>query len=199
MCGNIRAINVSSLLWEGGHMAWNALCRFSLQRHFVSTCWSHNFVNRWINVFLGALAKFRKTSVNLAISVCTSVCSHGTTRVSLDRFWSNLIFVYFSKCVEVIKMSLQSDKTVHEDQHTFVFILSHSVLLRMRNVSNKTCRGNQNTFYVQQLFFRKSCLLRDNEEKYCKSRTGHRWKHGAYAVHAGYQRLQIHIQNRPMQ
>ena len=42
--------------------------------------------------------------------------------------------------------------TLHEDQYTF-FITSRSVLLRMRNVSDKRYRENQNTFYVQYFFF----------------------------------------------
>jgi len=42
--------------------------------------------------------------------------------------------------------------TLHEDQHTFL-IISHSVLLRMRNVSDKRCRENQNTHFVFNIFF----------------------------------------------
>jgi len=39
--------------------------------------------------------------------------------------------------------------TSHGDQYTFL-IISHAVLLRMRNVSDKSCRENEkNTFYVQ--------------------------------------------------
>ena len=38
--------------------------------------------------------------------------------------------------------------TLHEDQNTF-FIISHSVLLRMRNVSEAKCKVSENTFYVQ--------------------------------------------------
>ena len=37
--------------------------------------------------------------------------------------------------------------TLHEDQNTF-FIISLSVLLRMRNVSVKSCTENQNTYFV---------------------------------------------------
>ena len=37
--------------------------------------------------------------------------------------------------------------TLHEVQYTFL-IISHSVLLRMRNVSDKTCRENQNTHFI---------------------------------------------------
>ena len=32
-------------------------------------------------------------------------------------------------------------------------VISHSVLLRMKIVSDKRCRENQNTFYVQYFFF----------------------------------------------
>jgi hypothetical protein len=42
--------------------------------------------------------------------------------------------------------------TLHEDQYTLL-IISHSVLLRKRNVSDKTGRGNQNTHLCSVTFF----------------------------------------------
>jgi len=36
----------------------------------------------------------------------------------------------------------------NEDQYTYI-IISRSVLLRVKNVSDKRCRKNQNTFYAQ--------------------------------------------------
>ena len=47
-------------------------------------------------------------------------------------------------------------------------IISRSILLRMRNVSDKSCRENQNTHFVFSnfsFFFRKLCRLCDNVEK----------------------------------
>jgi hypothetical protein len=42
--------------------------------------------------------------------------------------------------------------TLHEDICTFI-IISRSVLLKMRDVPDKRCTGNQNThFYVQTRF-----------------------------------------------
>jgi len=38
----------------------------------------------------------------------------------------------------------------------------------MRNVSDKSCRENQNTHFMFNFFFRKSCSLCDNVEKYCR-------------------------------
>ena len=43
--------------------------------------------------------------------------------------------------------------------------ISRWILLRMRNVSDKSCKENQNTFYVQSLFFRESCRVWDNVKK----------------------------------
>jgi len=39
-------------------------------------------------------------------------------------------------------------ETLHGDQQTF-FIISRSNLLRMKIVSDKRCRENQNKFYAQ--------------------------------------------------
>ena len=41
--------------------------------------------------------------------------------------------------------------TLHEDQ-CIVMIISRSVSLRMRNISDISCSVNQNTFYVQKYF-----------------------------------------------
>jgi len=46
-------------------------------------------------------------------------------------------------------------------------IIYLSVLLRMRNVSDKTCRESQNTYFMfSNFFFQKSCPLWDNVGKY---------------------------------
>ena len=44
--------------------------------------------------------------------------------------------------------------TLHEDRYTFL-IISRSGLLRMRNVSDKSCTENQNTHFVFSNFFPK--------------------------------------------
>jgi len=45
--------------------------------------------------------------------------------------------------------------TLHEDQYTFM-ILSRSIRVRMKNVTGKRCRENQNTYFMfnntQQLY-----------------------------------------------
>jgi hypothetical protein len=56
----------------------------------------------------------------------------------------------FRKYVMKIQVSLKSDKNngyLHEDQYTFLTI-SRSVLRRMRTVSDRSCRENQNTHFI---------------------------------------------------
>jgi hypothetical protein len=55
---------------------------------------------------------------------------------------------------------------LRKDQYTF-FIISRSVPLRMRNVSDKRCRENQNKRFKFNIFVLKSCRLCDNVGKYC--------------------------------
>jgi len=58
-------------------------------------------------------------------------------------------------------------------------IIYRSVLLRIRNVSDKSCKENQNT--RNNFFSRKSCLLWDNVEKYTVVPGRNRWQYGACA------------------
>jgi hypothetical protein len=108
-----------------------------------------------ILMVLGAFAKFLKTTMSLRLSICSSVCPHGTVRLPLDGFSRNLVFEYFSKICR------KNSSTLHEDQWTFL-ITSRSILLRMRLVSCKCCRENQITHFSSITFFRKSYRLWDN-------------------------------------
>jgi len=57
--------------------------------------------------------------------------------------------------------------TLREDQYT-ILIISRPVLLRMRNISDRSCRENQNTHsMLKNFFYKKSCGFCDNVEKYC--------------------------------
>jgi len=67
--------------------------------------------------------------------------------------------------------------TVHKHQYA-VLIISCSILLEMRNVSDKSCRENQNTHFMFNNSFSKivSCII---VEKCCSIRQSHRGKYGA--------------------
>jgi hypothetical protein len=81
------------------------------------------------------------------------------------HFWTYpaqiLYLSIFRKSVEKIQFNYNLTRitgTLHEDQYTFL-IISRSILLRMKNVSDKSCRENQNARFVFNNFFRKSCLF----------------------------------------
>jgi hypothetical protein len=129
--------------------------------------WSFRLDNRY--VIVGIICKkpsmthavfwrFHKIAkiYNLLLHVCPSVFPHGRTRITLHGFSLNLIFENFSKiCREnssFVKNRTKITDTLHEDQYTF-FIISRSFLLRMRNVSERSCRENQNTFCDRYTFF----------------------------------------------
>jgi hypothetical protein len=48
--------------------------------------------------------------------------------------------------------------TLHEDQYKFL-IVSHSVLLRLRNVSDKCCRENQSMHFMFNNYFFENCAI----------------------------------------
>ena len=81
-------------------------------------------------------------------------------------------------------------RNLREDQYTFL-IVSCSVFLRMRNVSDKGLQ-KITTHILSSMSFFLSCLLWDNVKKILCNRTGHRQKCGAIALYAGYLRQQIH-------
>jgi len=58
--------------------------------------------------------------------------------------------------------------TLHADQYTFM-ITSRSVLLIMRNVSDRSRRENQNTHLIFNYYFQKPCHLWDDVKKYCRA------------------------------
>jgi hypothetical protein len=78
----------------------------------------------------------------------------GSHWMDFHEIWNSSIF---RKTVEKIQVWLESNKktcTLLEDQYTFL-IISRSLLLRMRNVSDKICRGNQNAHFVSSNLFSK--------------------------------------------
>jgi hypothetical protein len=80
----------------------------------------------------------------------------GTTRLPLEEFSLLLVLGVFLEKTRREKSSFikigQIYVNLQEDQYKFLTI-SYSVLLKMRNVSHKVSRGNQNTLFVFIDFF----------------------------------------------
>jgi hypothetical protein len=91
----------------------------------------------------------------------------------LGSHWTDFhefLYEYFSKIVEKIQGTLKSDNnndTLHEDLCTF--IIFRSFFLRMRNISDRSCRENQNTHLCSITFCENEIMWENMLE-----RTGHR-------------------------
>ena len=88
----------------------------------------------------------------------------------------------------------RTKSTLHEDQCIFLTI-SCPVLLRMRNVSDKSCRENQNTCFIFNNFFLKIVPFMRPCAKILYNRPGHRKQYGSSTLHVGYLWLQMQTQN----
>jgi hypothetical protein len=126
------------------------------------------------------------------MSVCSSVCVHETTLIPLDELPWNLTYDYLSKtCREnsaLFKIWQKSRILFVRDVYTCV-MLFRSTLRRRRNVSDKDCRENQNTFCGQYTFpeNRAVCAITcKNAEKLEKLLM--KIYYGACSLHTGYLR-----------
>ena len=60
---------------------------------------------RYCDYILGAFTELRKSTISFVMSVCSSVCRHGTTLLLLDGFSHNFILEYFfQKAVKKIQV-----------------------------------------------------------------------------------------------
>jgi hypothetical protein len=83
----------------------------------------------------------------------------------LSSHWMDFHEIWYStifwKSIMTMEVSLKSDKINRyfaEDLCVFM-IISQWILLRMRNVSDKICRKNQNTHFMFNKLFTKNCAF----------------------------------------
>ena len=120
----------------------------------------------WSPSLLRAFAKFRKATK--LRHVCPSF-----RMAEIASHWKDFHEVWywsmFREYVEKTRVSLKphnNNGTSRADRHTFL-IITRSVLRIMQNLSDKSCRENETTHFIFSDFFRKTCRLWDNVEKYC--------------------------------
>jgi len=63
------------------------------------------------------------------------------------KFYICVFFVNLLTKLKLHQNLTRLTATLHEDRYKFI-IISRSVLLRMKNVSDKICKENQNTYFV---------------------------------------------------
>ena len=110
------------------------------------------WICRWISL-LGTFAKFRKATIIFVMSVHLSAWNNSAPTGRM--FMKFRIWIFFWKSVEKIQVSFKSDKNneFFTWKHAYVYDnISLNSSRTMTDLSDKTCRENQNTFYVQYLF-----------------------------------------------
>jgi len=122
-------------------------------------------------MYLDAFAKLRKSGYYFRL-VCLSVRTPAwNNSASNGRGFHEILYLgVFFKSVKKIQVLLKYEiilGTLHEDRCTFC-IISRSVVLTMRNISDESCRQNQNTHFVFSKFFSKNRSFWYNTEKYCR-------------------------------
>ena len=105
-------------------------------------------------MFLGTFVTLKEETISF---VCPSAWNNSTP-TGRNR-WNLIFSLFFNKICRENSTLLKSDKnngTLHEDVFTFMTI-SRWILLRIRNVLDRSCRENQNTRFMFNNFFPKTC------------------------------------------
>jgi hypothetical protein len=108
---------------------------------------------------LGAFVKLRKAIVSFVVSVRLSLFvrpSAWNNSASIGTYFHEIWYLsIFRKSVGKIQVSFKCDENNGYStwRQIYFLIISRSILLRMRNVSVKSCRENQNTHFVFSNFF----------------------------------------------
>jgi hypothetical protein len=114
-------------------------------------------------ILLGAFAKLRKATISFAMSCAARLPAlysawnkSATSGQIFIKFYISTFFENMPK--KDLQLDLKSDKnndgTLREDKYT-ILIISRPVLLRMRNISDRIYRENQNTQFIFHNFFPK--------------------------------------------
>ena len=98
---------------------------------------------------LGALAKLRKANISFLFSVC--IKQLGSHWRDFDYIWCLMVFrnpveTKFSKYLKRIT------RTLHQNLFTFQIIF-RCILLRVGNISDRSCRENKSTYFMSSNFF----------------------------------------------
>jgi hypothetical protein len=104
-----------------------------------------------VSLFRGARKKLRRATLSLVISVCPFVHPSGRNNSAPTR---RIFMKYISVLFENLSWNFEFHSNLrrimgilHEDQYEWL-IRSRSLLRRMRNVSDKRCRENQNKNFM---------------------------------------------------
>jgi hypothetical protein len=119
--------------------------------------------------FSSVFTKLWKITVSFVVSIRVSICMEqlGSHWMHVREIWCLSIY---QKSVKKMQALLKSDKNNGYFSWRPTYTVAHWFLLRMRNVSDKSCRENQNTHFMFRNVFWHSCHLWDSTKKYRRAR-----------------------------
>jgi hypothetical protein len=156
--GHVGSVRNFYLIWT--MVNWSQLyqklsitCRDSRDQIFSFLL----FLSRGSHTLLGVFAKFRRASISFVMSVCPSVCPHGTTRLTVDGFRCNLLFGYFSKmCREALSLMIMGKNNGYCTRKLIHVLLSISLNSPLHEKCfGQSCRKNQNSNFIIRNFVSK--------------------------------------------
>jgi hypothetical protein len=107
-----------------------------------------------------------KATISFIMSVYQSICMEQLCSHWTD-FDETCYLSFFRKCAQKIEVSSKSDKKISTLHEVFTFVtVSCWIRHKMRNISDESCRENQNTHFRLVTFIQKSYHVWDNVEKY---------------------------------
>jgi hypothetical protein len=105
------------------------------------------------HLFLCVFPKLPKVSINFFMFICLSAWNNSLP--------TGLMFMKFSSCVFFKILSRKSKfklnrrritDTLHEDVGT-IMIISHWILLRIKNICDRKCKQNEKSHFISRNFF----------------------------------------------
>ena len=141
-CGSHSTHNIVLLivLRQNRIFVWKGIFMTDSALFFTAECW----VIRHVRKFATSDYSLRHVSASVRME---ELGSHWTDFHEIWYFSTLRNFNFHSILTRITG-------TLHEDRYTFM-IISHWIRLRMRNVSDKICRENQNTHFIFNNFFPK--------------------------------------------
>jgi hypothetical protein len=121
---------------------------------WVARCYCAAVLNITSTAKVSFQAGFQKWEKRLLASSCPSSAPTGRIWIKLD-VWVSL--ENLSRKFKFRSNLVRITGTLHEDRYTFL-ITSRSVLLRIRNASDESCRENQNILWSVPFFSEKTSL-----------------------------------------
>jgi hypothetical protein len=138
------------------------LMLFAVSAHVMFMCGTYRYhmnVCRLCTEFLGVFSKFQNATANFVMSVHLLWQNLAPTGWILMKFDN---WVFFWKSVTKIEVLLKSDKNSSYFTGRPMYVYGNILLdsSRMRNVSDRNHRENQNSYFVFSNFFENLAFMR---------------------------------------